>query len=286
MAASNILLDIQVSYSRMTKTEKKIADYVTANSDKVIFMSISELAESVGVADASVHRFCRTLGMKGYQEFKMLISLSLSEDSNPRIRNTAVAEDDIHHTDKLADELMEGHFNALKETRMFLNREDIRSVVGHMLKARHIYFFGVGDSMLTAQDARNRFLRITHKVSCIEDPHLQAMTASMTTKEDVIFFISFSGATKDNIYVASIARQTGAKLVGITRFIKSPLAEYMDYVLISGSKEGPLEGGSMGVKITQLYIIDILFHEYYKRNHSESVDNNKKTSKAVVEKLF
>ena len=56
--------------------------------------------------------------------------------------------------------------------------------------------------------------------------------------------------------------------------------------LLCGSNEGPLEGGSLGAKLSQLYIVDILFKEYYRRNLGISMENNQKTSKAVVEKLY
>ena len=80
MSGSSLILDIQLSYNQFTKTEKKIADYVVQNTNKVLFMSITELSESCGVADASVHRFCRTMGVKGYQEFKMKLSLSATSE--------------------------------------------------------------------------------------------------------------------------------------------------------------------------------------------------------------
>lgn len=115
---------------------------------------------------------------------------------------------------------------------------------------------------------------------------MQAMSASMACADDLIFIISYSGSTKDNVYVAEIARQAGAKIVGITRFLKSPLTNYMDVLLTCGANEGPLEGGSMSAKMSQLYIIDILFQEYYRRNLAASRENNEKTSKAVVEKLY
>ena len=72
----------------------------------------------------------------------------------------------------------------------------------------------------------------------------------------------------------------------ITRFVKSPLTGYADVVLLCGSNEKPLQGGSMGAKISQLFIVDLLFQEYYRRNLGISKENNKKTSKAVVEKLY
>lgn len=281
----NLLLDIQLVYNQFTKTEKKIADFVSQNAQQVLFMSITDLADACGVADASVHRFCRTMGVKGYQEFKMKLSLSMASDEST-VKETVSNPLKVDSLQYTLDNILENHINALKETYMMLNQEDIEKTVQMMEQAKHIYFFGIGDSLLTAKEARNKLLRIMNKVSCIDDPHMQAMMASMATRDDLIFFISYSGSTKDNVYVARIAEKVEAKIVTITRFVKSPLTNYADIVLLCGSNEGPLEGGSMGAKLSQLYIIDILFHEYYRRNLGISKENNKKTSKAVVEKLY
>lgn len=280
-----LLVDIQLLYNQLTKTERKVADFVLKNTQQVLFMSITDLSDACGVADASVHRFCRTIGVKGYQEFKMKLSLSMiSEDGAIKeTENSMLKVDSLKYT---MDNILESQINALKETHMLLDQEAVERTVRMMEEAKRIFFFGIGDSMLTANEARNKFLRITNKVSGIEDPHMQAMLASMANSEDLIFFISYSGATKDNVYVAKIAREVGAKIVTLTRFIKSPLTAYADAVLLCGSNEGPLEGGSMGAKLSQLYIVDILFHEFYRRNLQTSKENNRKTSKAVVEKLY
>lgn len=281
--SANLLLDIQLLYNQFTKTEKKIADYVIENPNDVLFMSITELADICDVADASVYRFCRTIGARGYQEFKMKLSLSMTVEEPKEELYLGGAEDD---RSELIDGILEMHLNALKETRTLLVSEDLDKALCLMEEAEHIYFFGIGDSLLTAKEARNKFLRITSKVSCVDDPHMQAMTVSMVTPRDLIFFISYSGSTKDNVHVAKIAKKSGAKICVITRFVKSPLTSYADVVLLCGSNEKPLQGGSMGVKISQLFIVDILFQEYYRRNKAISKENNKKTSKAVVEKLF
>ena len=285
MSGSSLVLDIQLSYNQFTKTEKKIADFIIKNTNQVLFMSITELSESCGVADASVHRFCRTMGVKGYQEFKMKLSLSsISEDESEAEKE--IKDENSDSLEFMLDKILQGHISALKETRTLMRMDEVMKTVEMMEKAKNIYFFGIGDSLLTAREARNKFLRICNKVSCIDDPHMQAMTASMAGPEDLIVIISYSGATKDNVYVAKIAKKTGAKIVGITRFLKSPLTSYTDALLVCGSNEGPLDGGSMGAKLSQLYIIDVLFQEYYKRNKEVSTENNKKTSKAVVDKLY
>ncbi len=276
-----LLLDIQLLYNQLTKTEKKIADFVTQNANQVLFMSITELADSCRVADASVHRFCRTMGAKGYQEFKMKLSLSMSGDTFGEKKETP--GDSLQ---KVMDDLMEAHISTLRETRKLLKSEEVEKIVGMMEKAKRIYFFGIGDSLLTAIEARNKFLRIMNKVSCVDDPHMQAMIASMADSSDLAFLISYSGATKDMVYVAKILREVGADAVAITHFLKSPLMSYVDGALLCGCNEGPFEGGSMGAKLSQLYIIDILFREYYRRNLGVSMENNQRTSKAVVEKLY
>ena len=285
MAEFGLLLDIQLLYNQLTKTEKKIADYVSKNANQVLFMSITELADACKVADASVYRFCRTIGVKGYQEFKMKLSLSMAsaddgtekENKNPETSDSAR---------KMLDDILESHISVLKETHLLLKWDEIERVVGMMEKAKNVYFFGIGDSLLTALEARNKFLRITKKVHCVDDPHMQAMIASMMTQDDLVFLISYSGATKDIVYISDILSGVGAKVVAITRFLKSPLTSHVDAVLLCGSNEGPLEGGSLGAKLSQLYIVDILFKEYYRRNLGISMENNQKTSKAVVEKLY
>lgn len=285
MAQQSLLLDIQVSYNQFTKTEKKIAEFVIKNTNQVLFMSITDLADACKVADASVHRFCRTMGLKGYQEFKMKLSLSMSPDegSAKETQDSLLKQDSLGFT---LDQILQGHISALKETRLLIQEEEVEKTLRMMEEAKTIYFFGVGDSLLSAKEARNKFLRITNKVSCVDDPHMQAMTASMADEKDLIVIISYSGSTKDNVHVAKIAKKSGAKVVGITRFLKSPLTSYTDTLLVCGSNEGPLDGGSMGAKLSQLYIIDVLFQEYYRRNKEASKENNRKTSKAVVEKLY
>lgn len=281
MYNSNIILQIQAAYNQLTKTEMKVADYVLQNKRKVLYMSITDLADACEVGDTSVYRFCRTMKLKGYQEFKMKLSLSLTDEEAGKNPSGKGDQDQ-----SMAHRIMELHVSGIRETYMLLEYERLERVAEMIAQARRVFFFGIGDSLLTAEEARNKFLRITGKVVCISDPHMQSMAASTATEEDLIIIISYSGATKDNIHVAKEAKQAGAKIVGITHFKKSPLTSYSDEILLCGAEESPLDGGSMSAKMGQLYLIDLLYQEYYSRNYKVCRENNKKTSTAVVEKLF
>ena len=175
--------------------------------------------------------------------------------------------------------------NALTETYSLLDEENFVRAIDALHQARTIYFFGVGASLLTALKAMNKFLRIEPKVHCIQDSHMQAMVASTLTAEDVAVVFSYSGATKDTIHVAETAKKAGATIICLTRFVKSPLTSYSDITLLSGANEGPLQGGSTCAEISQLFLVDLLYTEYYRRYFDECSKNNKKTSGSVIEKL-
>ena len=75
----DFLIKVRAVYNQFTKAEKKVADYILQHPKDVLFMSITDLAEACNVGDTSVFRFCKTMNLKGYQEFKMMLSLSLHE---------------------------------------------------------------------------------------------------------------------------------------------------------------------------------------------------------------
>lgn len=279
MSDTNIILQIHSAYNQLTRVEKKVADYVPQNKQKVLYMSITDLADSCQVGDTSVYRFCRTMGLDGYQQFKMKLSISLSEQEIGQ-ENKSQAEESV------AGRIMESQMNAIRESYLLLKPEKVGDLVEMIENAERVYFFGIGDSLLTAEEARNKFLRITNKVSCISDPHMQSMGASLASGKDLIIIISYSGSTKDNIHVAKKAKEAGAKIACITHYKKSPLTAYSDVILLCGGEEAPLEGGSMSAKMGQLYLIDLLYQEYYTKNYEKSRNNNQMTSNAVVEKLF
>lgn len=270
-------LQIQTTYNQLTKAEKKVADYVLNNQQKVLYMSITDLADACKVGDTSVYRFCRTMKLQGYQEFKVKLSLSMSQEE----------EVDVHKTEKnMAQQIMELNISAIKETYALLEMDKLEQALELFTKAKRVYFYGVGDSLLTAQGACNKFTRIVNKVICISDSHMQAMAAATSAKTDFFIIISYSGASKDSILVAKLAKEAGAKVVCISHYLKSPLASYSDVLLLCGADEDPLDGGSMTGKMGQLYLMDLLYQEYYSRNYNECRKNNEQTSSAVFDKLY
>ncbi|MGX6444877.1 MurR/RpiR family transcriptional regulator [Neobacillus sp. K501] len=275
---------INSRYNSFTNTEKKVADYILKNTKDVIYMSITDLADSCNVGESSVFRFCKTMNLKGYQEFKIALAHSIShEEETPQLSGEITMQDTIG---ELSAKILSTNVSALTETFNLINEKDISKAIDYMISAERIQFFGVGASLMTAMEAKNKFMRITNKTECSIDSHLQVMSAALMTEKDVAVLISYSGSTKDTIEVAKIAKDRGAKIISITRFAKSPLTSNSDLTLLCGANEGPLQGGSLSAKISQLYLLDLLYAEYFKRTYKESILNKESTANAVIEKLL
>ncbi|ATP40119.1 transcriptional regulator [Solibacillus sp. R5-41] len=284
MANQDIFSLIHSRYNSFTNTEKKVADYILENMKDVIYMSITDLADACNVGESSVFRFCKTMDLKGYQEFKIVLAHSISlDDETPQLSSIITMQDTIG---ELASKALSSNVNALTETYNLMSEIDISDAVESMVQAERIHFFGVGSSLMTAMEAKNKFMRVTNKTECSIDSHLQVMSAALMTEKDVAILISYSGSTKDTIEVAKVAKERSAKIISITRFAKSPLTSFSDITLLCGANEGPLQGGSLSAKIAQLYLLDLLYFEYFKRTNTEAVPNKERTAKAVIEKML
>lgn len=276
---------IRSAYNQFTRAEKKVADYVTSHPRDVLFMSITELADACGVGETSVFRFCRTVGMNGYQEFKMQMSLSMQDsdgDTGPLTGHVA-PEDDLN---AVVQKVLLSTQRALGETAALVDLVTLGQAVDLLVSARRICFFGVGASLIAAMKAAHKFMRIEPNVVCLNDAHAQAMQAASMSAEDVAVVFSYSGSTKDTNAVAQLAKRTGAKVVAVTRFQKSPLTEFTDLTLLCGANESPLQGGSTSADICQAYLTDLLYTEYYRRNYERCSECNAKTAAAVLNKLY
>lgn len=283
---NDIFAEIQAREKAFTKAERKVADFIMQSPRDAMYMSITDLAERCGVGDTSVFRFCRTLKLNGYQDFKMLLAQSLSNnnDSNGITLSDEIDLNDT--TDDVCQKLMNTDVAALTQTRDLIQKDDIKRATEMIESARMIHFFGVGSSGIMALEAQNKFARILPNVVCMQDSHMQAMSSALMNADDLAVAFSYSGSTKDVIDIMKRVRHNHAKSICITRYAESPLTSLADVVLLCGANEGPFQGGSLSAKISQLYLLDILYTEFFKHHYKLCDANKKKTTESIATKLL
>lgn len=276
---------INSCYNSLTKSEKKVAEYVLENQETIIYMPISEVAESAAIGETTILRFCKKLGFSSYQEFKLSLVQDLaSKEHEETRRDFTIKQGDT--LEEIAEKVIGYEMSILKETLDLLKTSDLEQAKNAIIEAKKIEIYGVGASAVTGQDVALKLMRVGFNVAAYTDLHTQMMSASLLKKGDLAIGISFSGSSKDTNKVLQIARNSGAKIIAITHHTNSPITKISDITLLHGAKEDPLSGGDFSSKIAQISIFDILYHSVYLQQRTRVHESNKKTSKAITDNMF
>lgn len=279
----NVFEIISREYYTFTMSEKKVADFILSNQDALPYLSISQLAEGAAVAEATVSRFCRRVGFRNFAEFKVNTantSLRFKPTNNPlsgQIEQTDTVE-------SICQKLYTAEMEAISQTMEVLRPESVLAAADLLEKAGRVLCMGQGGSMLIAQEAAHLFSTVDNRFVPVIDSHMQAISAAMMEPEDVIMFFSYSGSTRAMMETLKLARERQGKVILVTRFPNAPGAELSDLVLQCGANENPLQSGSIAARIAQMYLLDVLFSEYSRRNLVKTRLNRARIAQALMDK--
>lgn len=282
----NILEYITEQYHSLTRSGKKLADYIFTNTSNTQYLSISTLAENSGVSEASITRFCHSLGLSGYNDFKLALAKAdyVSDLGDPSgSPETITSEDTLNN---VFHKLHASNILSLNETLELLDEKDVSRAVDLLTRADQVFCFGQGGSMVMAMEAWARFSTASSRFIHISDSHMQAMNIALATSKDVILFFSYSGSTKDMEDIMNIAKKRNIPIILITHFPKSRAAEFADVILLCGYNESPLQSGSVAAKVGQLFLVECLFYGFCKRNPELYAAARASTAEAIAQKLL
>lgn len=281
--AETVFETISRAYYDLTAAEKKTADYVMKHHDETQYMSIAELADASGVAEATVSRFCRRLGYKGYNAFKLAIAnaAAVGRHGGDQLSGQILEDDSL---EDMSRKLYSADLAAMAQTLERLDAERIGAAVDCLEKAGKVLCMGQGGSMVMAAEAAHLFSTVSGKFFPVSDSHSQVIAAANMDENDALLFFSYSGATREMSETLNVARSRGARVILITRFPRSPGAALADVVLCCGSNESPLQLSSVPAKIAQLFLMDVLFSAFCRRDMERCRASRARVAEALAEK--
>lgn len=282
MVHDNIFENITTEYYQFTGSEKKIADFILQNGQKTQYMSISELAEESLVAEATVTRFCKRLGFQRFSGLKLAVAnATATQKGNASMPGEITPEDTVT---ELCKKLCNTNIEAITQTVQLVQPERITQVVDLLEGANTVLCMGQGGSMMVALQAAHLFSTTFPHFYAIWDSHSQVMAISHLKEGDVGLVFSYSGATHELEGILNQIAQRGAKSVLVTRFPKSPGGAKADMVLQCGANETPLQLSSVAAAISQMFLMDLLFHELCRRDFDTAKTKQEKVAEGLLEK--
>ena len=262
----NILERISDGYYHLTAAERKVADYVIIHQRDTQFMSISDLAEACGVAEATVSRFCRRLNYKGYNAFKLAVANTVAQRPGELFLSGEISVEDS--LPDLCQKLYSAEVDALSQTLALIRPENVMAAADILMQASRVLCMGQGGSMIMAEEAAHLFSTAMPGFIPVSDSHLQVIAATTMSPRDAVLFFSYSGATRELMDLLTVVQERKAKVILVTHFPKSPAAGMADVILQCGATEGPLQLGSVPARMAQLFLVDVLFTEVCRRDEA------------------
>lgn len=247
---------LENKYTGLRKSEKSVGDYVLENPQISLDLSITELARNSNVSEATVNRFCRSLGYSGYSQMKIALSQQLAQGTIRNIPKDIKEDDEV---DSVSEKLNYSLKSAIENTYNIINTSEIKLAVNSIQKAERVYFYGIGGSGSVAKIAHHLFLKAGIINYYYDDGYMQVVSAATLHKRDLAIGISHSGNTKDIVEALRIAKEKGADTIAITGIKDSAIVKEADICLFTYSKEDPIYGDFMEAKVSQIYIIDLLY---------------------------
>ncbi|AMG31495.1 transcriptional regulator HexR [Grimontia hollisae] len=277
----NTLEKIQKNIENFSKSERKVAEVIIASPQTAIHSSIATLAKMADVSEPTVNRFCRRLDTKGFPDFKLHLAQSLA-NGTPYV-NRNVEEHDS--ADAYTSKIFESTMACLDVAKNSIDPHQINRAVDLLTQAKKISFFGLGASASVAHDAQNKFFRFNIPIVCFNDIVMQRMSCINCTDGDVVVVISHTGRTKSLVDVATLAKENGATVIGITEK-GSPLDKVCSLTITLDVPEDTDIYMPMASRVVQMTVIDVLATGFTLRRGPGFRENLKRVKEAIKDSRF
>ncbi len=216
----DIILKMRKLDGALAAGEQQVSDFVLDNLRRIAHMKQDEIAAETCVSVATVNRFCKTIGCKGFKDFRIIIAQSVAVNT----QYLGGQNDARSPTDQVVLNVFGALVDSLNTARNQINQDDIEAAAERLASAKRIVFFGVGGSSANvAREGVNRFFRLGIPAEAHCDGYFQRMLAATLKEGDVLFVISASGLPPELLDSVAVAHLYGAATISLTK-IDSPLA--------------------------------------------------------------
>lgn len=259
---------IESNYNNFTMVEKNIADFFIHNHEKMDF-SAKTVAAKLFVSEASLSRFAKKCGYRGYREFVYQYEETLVEKKESMTGNMRM--------------VLNAYQELLNKTYSLVDEEQIGRIGKYLNQAERVFVCGKGSSGLAASEMELRFMRIGVDIDSLQDSDRMRMQAVFQDKRCLVFGISISGETEGVRYLLREAHKRGAKTVMITAQNKDSYAEYCSEVLLLPSLRHLNHGNVISPQFPILVMLDLIYSYYVEQDKPKKESFHDNTLRALEE---
>jgi len=248
-----MLSEINHAMSDLSRAEKAVAEWILAHPRQTTDATIAAVADAAGTSQPTVVRFCRSMGVDGFRDFKLRLAAAMSRPES-FVHKDVTANDSVEDT---VGKVVDQSLRALVEMRARISTMPIKPAVAALGEARQIVFAGLGASGEVARDALQKFFRLGIPCASATDTPMLLQMAAIAHPRDVFIVISHTGRWPAVASAMQQARQREAAVIALTD-PESPLAKAASFVLGARIEEDTNIYTPMSSRLAQLALLDAL----------------------------
>lgn len=232
---NELIVRIESKYSKLSKGQKRLADYVRQNYDKAVFLTAARLGEIVGVSESTVVRFATQLGYKGYPGFQKALEELVRNKLNS-IQRMEVTYGRISQSEIL-ENVLRSDIEKIKQTLSAIDHKAFNLAIDTILGAEKIYVIGIRSCAPLASFLSFYLNLVCNDVTAVTTNSSSEIFEQLIriSEKDVIIGISFPRYSMRTLKALEFASNRKAKVITLTDSVHSPMNLYSSCNLIARS---------------------------------------------------
>lgn len=269
-----ITSQIKRLYCNLTAAERKVAAYVIESPQEITGLTVHQLAEKCEVASSAVVRFCKSVQLQGFAELKIELARELGSKREEK-KNALPSIESESGTEGVVRKVFSAGMHTLQDTLDMLDFSKVEKMSKVLVRAKHIFLFGVGTSSTVVIDAQYRLSQLGLWATACTDILLMQVTAANLEEGDVVLAISHSGRTKAVVDAVRLAKKKGAMVIAITSFNDSILYQESDVAATVFADEVTYPVEAVSARVAHICLVDSLAMLLATHNYDSFADHIK-----------
>lgn len=257
----------------LTPTENQLAQYILQNKEQIEKLSIQKLSEKTFVSKSAIHRFCKKIGIDGFNELKVKLVQDIIEESEGQNQidvNFPFASDDIQGI--IAQKLLKLYEASIKDTYNSIDVLELNKSVVLLHNADIIDIYTHAHNINVAENFQDKMRAIGRMVNCPKSFYEQRCTATASNRKHAAVIISYSGRATFLPQIVEILHKKGTEIIWIGRVGTNVEPNYIKHHLYISDRENLRNRISQfSSHIAMQYILDVIFSCIFRMDYERNI---------------
>lgn len=258
----------------LTPTENQLAQYILQNKEQIEKLSIQNLSENTFVSKSAIHRFCKKIGVDGFNGLKVRMVQDIvgeSKGENQIDVNFPFEPNDSQGV--IAQKLLKLYEASIKDTYNSIDVEELNKSAVLLHKADIIDIYTHAHNINVAENFQDKMRSIGRMVSCPKSSYEQRCTATASKRNHVAIILSYSGKATFLPSIVDILHKKGTEIIWIGRVGTSVVPNYIKHHLYISDRENLRNRISQfSSHIAMQYMLDVIFSCIFRMDYGRNID--------------